>query len=310
MSLPEKNFLETQHIVKQYAKQYALSDVSISVPEGAVYGLLGPNGAGKTSLIRIITQITGPDSGNILFRGRPLQPHDVSQIGYMPEERGLYKKMKVGEQLLYLAQLKGMSLHDAKVSLKTWVETFEIGTWWNKRLEELSKGMQQKIQFISTIVHNPPLLILDEPFSGFDPLNAQVITQELLKLRDSGTTIILSTHRMETVEELCTHFSLINKSRKIIEGEVESIKDQFRTHTYKLNIKASATLVAPDGGKIISDMALKNNTRELILSIPTLESGNSILSHYMNQGEVISFSEIIPSISDIFISLVKDSNLE
>jgi ABC-2 type transport system ATP-binding protein len=208
------NILEAQHIVKRYSNHTALNDVSISIPRGCIFGLLGPNGAGKTSLIRIITQITAPDSGTVYFNGEPLSPKHISQIGYLPEERGLYKKMKVGEQLLYLTQLKGISKAEAMDKLKVWFKKFEIQTWWNKHVEDLSKGMQQKVQFVATVLHNPSLIILDEPFSGFDPINANLIKDEILQLKQQGSTIIFSTHRMESVEELCDYIALINKSQK------------------------------------------------------------------------------------------------
>lgn len=216
------SFFKALNIVKTYANHKALDDVSINIPEGAIYGLLGPNGAGKTSLIRIINQITAPDSGEIFFRNEHLQPSDVNRIGYLPEERGLYKKMKVGEQAVYLARLKGISKHEAIVRLKMWFEKFEIEAWWDKKVEELSKGMAQKVQFITTVLHEPELLIFDEPFSGFDPINVELLKREILELRKKGTTIIFSTHNMGSVEEICSHIALINKSRKIIEGPITS----------------------------------------------------------------------------------------
>src|SRR5690554_640939 len=212
--------LKVEHIVKQYANHTALNDVSFEVPEKSIFGLLGPNGAGKTTLIRIINQITGPDSGTVYLKNRPLAPGDIAKIGYLPEERGLYKKMKVGEQALYLARLKGLSKQDALVRLKYWFDKFEIGSWWHKKVEELSKGMAQKVQFITTVLHEPELLILDEPFSGFDPINANLIKKEILELREKGATIILSTHNMGSVEEICDHIALINNSRKVLSGEV------------------------------------------------------------------------------------------
>ncbi|MFH1000507.1 MAG: ATP-binding cassette domain-containing protein, partial [Bacteroidota bacterium] len=217
------------HIDKSFATTRALSDVSISVNEGSIFGLLGPNGAGKTTLIRIINQITAPDQGELFFEGRHLRASDIENIGYLPEERGLYRKMKIGDQALYLAQLKGMSRNEATKSLKKWFKKFEIESWWNKNIEELSKGMQQKVQFITTVVHRPKLLIFDEPFSGFDPINANLMKQEILNLRDEGATIIFSTHNMESVEELCDHIALINKSKKILDGEINSIKSQYKS---------------------------------------------------------------------------------
>ena len=231
------NLLEIKNVVKKYGDFTALNDVSLSVPKGSVFGLLGPNGAGKTSLIRIINQITLPDSGAILLDGRPLEPNDVEHIGYLPEERGLYKSMKVGEQALYLAQLKGLSKSEAKKRLKYWFDKFDIGAWWDKKIEELSKGMAQKVQFIVTVLHQPKLLIFDEPFSGFDPINAQLIAKEILQLRDEGATIIFSTHRMESVEEMCDYIALIDKSNKIIDGKLDDIKRQFRTNTFQVGVK-------------------------------------------------------------------------
>jgi len=226
------NILEVKHVTKQYATHKALNDVSLVVPKGSIFGLLGPNGAGKTSLIRIITQITQADKGEIFFDGELLKPEHIYQIGYLPEERGLYKKMEVGEQLLYFAQLKGLSRKEAMHKLKDWIERFEIKSWWGKKVEELSKGMQQKIQFIATVLHQPKLIILDEPFSGFDPINADLITQEILKLKQQGSSIIFSTHRMESVEQLCDDIALINKSEKVLDGSVKQVREQFRTHSF------------------------------------------------------------------------------
>ena len=221
--------IEVINVTKRYAEHMALNNVSLSVPEGCIYGLLGPNGAGKTTLIRILNQITGPDTGKVLIDGQPLQPQHVERIGYLPEERGLYKKMKVGEQAIYLAQLKGISKTEATKRLKVWFDKFEIGDWWNKTVEELSKGMQQKVQFITTVIHEPDILIFDEPFSGFDPINANLLKKSILELRDKGATILLSTHNMNSVEELCDSISLINKGEKILEGKVEEIKEQHRS---------------------------------------------------------------------------------
>lgn len=227
--------LEIHNIVKQYADHRALDDVSMTIPPGKIFGLLGPNGAGKTSLIRIITQITAPDQGHILFDGTPLSPEHIAQIGYLPEERGLYKKMEVGEQMIYLAQLKGFSKQQAKTRLEHWFKRLDIQDWWKKRIEDLSKGMQQKVQFISTVLHEPRLIILDEPFSGFDPINAQIIQDEILKLNQEGATIIYSTHRMETVEELCDHIALINKSKKILDGPVKEVKGSYKRQIYEID---------------------------------------------------------------------------
>ena len=234
-----RNLLEIQNVVKKYGDFTALNDVSLSVPKGSVFGLLGPNGAGKTSLIRIINQITLPDSGTILLDGKPLEPNDVEHIGYLPEERGLYKSMKVGEQALYLAQLKGLSKNEAKKRLKYWFDKFDIGAWWDKKIEELSKGMAQKVQFIVTVLHQPKLLIFDEPFSGFDPINAQLIAKEILQLRDEGATIIFSTHRMESVEEMCDYIALLDNSNKIVDGKLDDIKRQYRSNTYQIGLKTN-----------------------------------------------------------------------
>src|SRR5258706_14508618 len=229
------SILSVQNVNKRYSNHTALDKVSIEVPPQSVFGLLGPKGAGKTSLIRIINQITGPDEGEILFSGKPLSPAHVERIGYLPEERGLYRKMEVGEQALYLARLKGLSRSDALKKLKYWFEKFEIQAWWKKKIEELSKGMQQKVQFVVTVLHEPKFLILDEPFTGFDPINAELVKNELLALRDKGTTIVLSTHRMESVEELCTHIALLNRSKKILEGSVKDIRKQYKSNTYEIH---------------------------------------------------------------------------
>ena len=241
------NILEAHNVVKRYAAHTALDNVSINVPEQSIFGLLGPNGAGKTSLIRIITQITAPDSGEIIFNNRKLDASHIAQIGYLPEERGLYKKMKVGEHLLYLAQLKGLTKSEAMEKLKTWFIKFEIKTWWDKKIEDLSKGMQQKIQFIATVLHQPKLIILDEPFSGFDPINANIIKDEILELRKNGSTIIFSTHRMESVEELCDHIALINHSKVLLSGATKEVKQRFKTNTYYVEGRGSHQINLPDG---------------------------------------------------------------
>jgi len=264
-------FLKAEHIVKRYAAHTALDDVSISVEKGKVFGLLGPNGAGKTTLIRIINRITAPDSGTVTFDGHPFRPEDVRLIGYLPEERGLYKKMGVGEQAMYLARLKGMSSQDAKAELKRWFEKFEIMPWWHKKLEELSKGMQQKVQFITTVVHRPPLLIFDEPFSGFDPVNAELLKQEILQLRNEGHTIIYSTHNMASVEDVCDDIALINKSRVVLSGSVLDVKRQFADGRYE--IKAQGT-------------------REQVEQLA-------------QQLENVQISEILPSMNDIFLKTVE-----
>ena len=236
------NTLVAENITKRYADHLALNDVSISIPKGSIYGLLGPNGAGKTTLIRIINQIINADEGRIFINGEPLRADHIGIIGYLPEERGLYKKLKVGEQLIYFAQLRGLSRSDAMAKIKYWIEKFEIKDWWSKKIEDLSKGMAQKVQFISTVLHSPDLIILDEPFSGFDPVNANLIRDEILELRQKGSTIIFSTHRMETVEELCDYIALINKSKKILEGPKKEVKDRFKTNTYVLEHKGNLSL--------------------------------------------------------------------
>ena len=295
--------LETRHIIKQYAQHRALDNVSISIPQGQIFGLLGPNGAGKTSLIRIINQITGPDSGEVFFDGKPLGSEHIRRIGYLPEERGLYKKMKVGEQLLYLAQLKGLNHREAMDKLKIWFEKFEIKTWWDKNVEDLSKGMQQKIQFVATVLHQPDLLILDEPFSGFDPINANLIRDEILELKQHGTTIIFSTHRMETVEELCDHIALIHRSKKILDGPKQAIKDQFKTHTYRVDYQGDlsqlpAAFTITDAGKT------DDGFRRADIQIPPDAAVNDLIRLLIDRVEVRSFGENIPSMNDIFIKSV------
>lgn len=295
--------LETRHISKQYAQHRALDDVSLVIPQGGIFGLLGPNGAGKTSLIRIINQITGPDSGEVFFEGKPLGPEHIRRIGYLPEERGLYKKMKVGEQLLYLAQLKGLSEKQAMDKLKIWFEKFEIKTWWSKNVEDLSKGMQQKIQFVATVLHQPDLLILDEPFSGFDPINANLIRDEILELRKKGTTIIFSTHRMETVEELCDHIALIHRSKKILDGPKLAIKEQFKTHTYRVEYQGDLSQLPPsftvtDAGKS------EDGFNRADIKIPPDAAVNDLIRLLIDLVQVRSFGENIPSMNDIFIKAI------
>ena len=294
------NLLIVKNVDKRYGDYTALSEVNISVPKGSIYGLLGPNGAGKTTLMRIINQITAPDSGEVIFDGVKLQKDHISYIGYMPEERGLYKKMKVGEQVLYLAQLKGMPYKEANAKLKFWFKKLDIFSWWNKKVEELSKGMAQKIQFVVTVIHDPKLLIFDEPFSGFDPINASIIRKEILELRDSGKTIIFSTHRMESVEEICDHIGLINKSKTIFEGPIEEIKKQFTNNTFDLEVKEK-------------DLK-QNNLFESVdynkhHQIKLKENVNlKEVLHFINKNhEVISFKKNIPSIEEIFIKVVEDA---
>ena len=283
------NFLEINNVSKSYGSKKVLNDISIKVPQQSIYGLLGPNGAGKTTLIRILNQITMPDTGQVLLNGHPLTPNDIANIGYLPEERGLYKKMKVGEQAIYLAQLKGMSKKEADKRLRQWFMKFGIASWWDKKVEELSKGMQQKVQFIVTVIHEPKLLIFDEPFSGFDPINVNLLKNEILELRDKGATILFSTHNMSSVEELCDNIMLINKGEKILEGSVYDIKQQYKNHSYDVVYKPF------DGSKETHQTVNSTNPNELIREI-------------IEKGEIVSFNEILPSINDIFINLVSSSN--
>ena len=300
------NVIECQGIVKQFGNYKALDNVSIAVPEGKIFGLLGPNGAGKTTLIRIINQITIPDSGVVYFGGKEAQPDDVYKIGYLPEERGLYKKMKVGEQAMYLARLKGMSTSEAEKELKKWFVKFGIQSWWGKKVEELSKGMAQKVQFITTVLHQPKLLILDEPFSGFDPVNAQLIRDEILKLKNNGTSIILSTHNMESVETLCDEIALINKSKLIVTGGVDEIRREHGQNQVELVYRG---LEAVDFGKMdsvinIYDEEYKGNRRAIIEMEKNVKSGAVLGEILKHTQDIISFKELIPSMNDIFIKLV------
>lgn len=302
--------LNIQNVTKQYATHKALDDVSMDIPQGSVFGLLGPNGAGKTSLIRIINQITAPDQGEILFMGEKLRQKHIGMIGYLPEERGLYKKMEVGEQALYLAQLKGMSRQEAVTRLRDWFERFELKGWWRKKVEELSKGMQQKVQFIITVLHEPKLLILDEPFTGFDPINANLIKDELLKLRDKGTTIILSTHRMESVEELCSHIALINRSHKILDGSVRDIRKNFKSEKYEIEYKGNGIAFANAlwaGFELLSHDPHGDMMRAVVKMGEGAKT-NDLLAALIPHVEVHSFKEIVPGMNDIFISLVQESN--
>ncbi len=296
-------FLGAHHIVKKYARHTALDDVSIDVPRGKVFGLLGPNGAGKTTLIRIINRITAPDSGEIVFDGREFSPDDVAHIGYLPEERGLYKKMKVGEQAIYLAQLKGMSYSEAKARLTEWFEKFGIMPWWNKKLEELSKGMQQKVQFIITVLHEPPLLIFDEPFSGFDPVNAEMLKQEILQLRDKGHTVIFSTHNMASVEEICDEIALINHSRVVLNGNVSEVKQQFRTGVYELSTTDKLPADKSEGYSILSH-SVNGSLNKYLLQKSEGLTNSQLAGVIAKEVEIRSFSEQMPSMHDIFIKVV------
>jgi ABC-2 type transport system ATP-binding protein len=304
------NILEVNKVVKQYSDYTALNEVSLTVPKGSIYGLLGPNGAGKTSLIRIINQITMPDSGEIILDGEKLKPEDVSVIGYMPEERGLYKTMKVGEQCLYLAQLKGLSKAEAKKELDYWFERLEIKGWWNKKIQELSKGMAQKIQFVVTVLHKPKLLILDEPFSGFDPVNANLIKDEIIELNRQGTSVIFSTHRMESVEEMCDHIALIHKSNKLIEGKLTDVKKQYRTNDYEVGILTNNVegLMYDLSQKFtLAQTDFKSLNDELKLQINLGNATpNELLNTLVQRGQVTHFVEKIPSVNDIFIKTVTE----
>jgi ABC-2 type transport system ATP-binding protein len=297
----KENLLIVKDVVKQYGDYTALTNVNITVPRGSVYALLGPNGAGKTTLMRIINQITAPDSGEVIFDGEQLQKHHIANIGYMPEERGLYKKMKVGEQALYLAQLKGMNHNEALEKLKFWFEKLDILSWWNKKVEELSKGMAQKIQFVVTVIHEPKLLIFDEPFSGFDPINAAIIRAEIVKLSKKGTTIILSTHRMESVEEICDHIALINKSKTILEGTIESVKKLFTNNSYEV-ITNKHELEDNDLYSVIN-----NEKDRFHISLKEGVSGKEAL-HYINTNyQVLSFKKESPTMEEIFIKAVNNA---
>jgi ABC-2 type transport system ATP-binding protein len=306
------NLLVVNSVSKNFGDFTALNNVSIEVPKGSVFGLLGPNGAGKTTLIRIINQITMPDTGNIELDGEALQPYHIRDIGYLPEERGLYKSMKVGEQALYLSMLKGLSRREAKTRLKWWFDRLEIGDWWNKKIQELSKGMAQKIQFIVTVLHQPKLLIFDEPFSGFDPINANLIKDEILRLRDEGATVIFSTHRMESVEEMCDHIALLHESNKILDGKLNDIKQQYRTNTFEVGLNTD------DKEKLQQELNSKFNITpadfrsirdELKLNI-TLngdQTPNGLLNFLTTKAFVSHFVEVIPSANDIFIKAVKEN---
>ena len=303
--------LEVRSVSKSYSHHKALDDVSISVPEGQIFGLLGPNGAGKTSLIRIINQITMPDQGDILFNGNYLSSDHIKAIGYLPEERGLYKKMKVGEQALYLAQLKGLSTAEAKTALKEWFQKFDIKPWWDKTVEDLSKGMAQKVQFIVTILHRPSLLIFDEPFSGFDPINANIIKDEILKLRDEGSTVIFSTHRMESVEELCDHIALIHKSNKVLDGNLNEIKRQYKTNTFEVGLvcneqRVIKQLISSKFKSVDANFRSLGKELKLNISLGPDQTSNELLNFLSSNAEVNHFMEVVPSANDIFIQTINN----
>ena len=301
------NYLEANHIVKQYANHKALDDVTVHVPENSIYGLLGPNGAGKTTLIRIINQITGPDSGEVLIDGRPAQPSDVEHIGYLPEERGLYKKMKVGEQILYLSQLKGLSRNEAKTRMQAWLRKFDIEGWEKKKIEELSKGMQQKIQFITTVIHRPKLLILDEPFSGFDPVNANLLKREILELRNEGATIIFSTHNLASVEELCDRVSLIHHSKVVLQGDVDDIREQHKKHLFKVATREGALQPNLNMYEIIDSKPCRKGTVSTLRKIRPEITNGELIQELSRQYELTAFEEILPTMNEIFIETVGES---
>ncbi len=302
-------FLRTENVNKNYSGFQALTDVSLNIEKGQVFGLLGPNGAGKTTLIRIINQITAPDSGMVYFDGRPLNSNDIYNIGYLPEERGLYKKMKVGEQALYLSQLKGLDRKTALKRLKHWFEKFEIQDWWDKKVMELSKGMQQKVQFICTVLHEPRLLIFDEPFSGFDPINTNILKEEILNLKDKGATIIFSTHNMSSVEEICDHIALINKSKKILDGDIHDVKASYKTNVFDVTYRGNFSDISNSLGRkfdIISHIE-KPHINELTITNINGDSNNDLLNILIGKSEIISFMERIPSMNEIFIKVVESN---
>lgn len=315
------SLLVADSVSKKFGDFTALNQVSIAVPEGSIFGLLGPNGAGKTTLIRIINQITMPDTGSVTLGGDALAQHHIRDIGYMPEERGLYKSMKVGEQVLYLAQLKGLDKAEARKRAKHWFDKLEIGEWWNKKIQELSKGQAQKIQFVVTVMHNPKLLIFDEPFSGFDPINANLIKDEILQLREEGATVIFSTHRMESVEELCDHIALINKSNKILDGEINAIKRQYRNNTFEVGVEVVDNAPAGRAGgfaKAQSELSSNfkvspayfkslGNELKLRIQLNAEVSPNALFQELQTHGQVTHFTEVIPSVNDIFIQTVNQN---
>ena len=304
------NIIEVQNVTKKYSNHLALDDISLAIQKGVVYGLLGPNGAGKTTLIRILNQITAPDSGTVLFNGNPISRKDIEKIGYLPEERGLYKKMKVGEEAMYLAQLKGLSKQEALERLKYWFIKFEIQNWWNKKVEELSKGMQQKLQFITTVVHRPDFLILDEPFSGLDPINTNLIRQELLELKKQGTTIIISTHNMASVEEICDEICLINKAHKILEGNLAEIKQRFKENVFSLTLNSERAIPAFPDKFSVMETSSSANQHYYVVKVLDGGSANQLLQFVMEYGNVLAFNEVLPSMNDIFIQQVNNSTIQ
>lgn len=306
-------FIEAREVVKDYSGHRALDRLSLSVPQGHVYGLLGPNGAGKTTFIRILNQITRPDSGVVLLDGHPLCPDDVSRIGYLPEERGLYKKMKVGEEAVYLAQLKGLGEYEAKKRLKAWFEKFEIADWWDKKVEQLSKGMAQKVQFIVTVLHEPSLLIFDEPFSGFDPVNANILKREILALRDRGATVVFSTHNMASVEEVCDDITLINNSRAVLTGSVVDVKQRFKRNEFSIRFTGDvANLTADSATVAVSEITAEGGgvSRATVRPADGVEgmTANDLIRHLLGKVTLVSFEEILPSMDEIFIKTVEGAN--
>jgi len=304
------DFLSANSVVKQFAHHRALDKVSISVPEGSIFGLLGPNGAGKTTLIRIINQITAPDEGEIYLRGRKLTSDDVFHIGYLPEERGLYKKMKVGEQALYLVQLKGLTRQEGLKKLKYWFEKFEIQSWWDKKVEELSKGMAQKVQFIITVLHEPKLLIFDEPFTGFDPINTNLIKNEIIRLREQGATIIFSTHIMASVEELCDHIALINKGRNILSGNIDEVRNRFKPDTYEVRFRGDSARLKEvlNSGVTFQEEVTRGDVKHVIIKPNQRLSLRAMIGSINDNVDIVSFDEMIPAMNDIFIRAVEETN--
>lgn len=298
------SILSVRDVSKSYGNHVALDKISLEIPENSIYGLLGPNGAGKTSLIRIINHITAPDSGTVFYQGQPSTPADVNQIGYLPEERGLYPKMKVGEQVLYLAQLKGLNKAEATRKMKEWFERFEIMDWYNKKIESLSKGMAQKVQFVTTVLHDPKLLIFDEPFTGFDPINTNIIKEEIRRLKDEGATVIFSTHRMESVEEICDQISLINNSKKVLEGSIKNVKAQYKRGIYTVCLDGDVTIESRGDMKIHE--LTHDDGHTMVRVSGKEESPNGILNYFAAKGKIISFEEEIPSLNDIFIEKVQE----
>jgi ABC-2 type transport system ATP-binding protein len=310
--MTQNEIFSVHNIIKRFTSQVALDDVTIRIPEGSIYGLLGPNGAGKTTLLRIINQITAPDEGELFYRGNKFTSGHISHIGYLPEERGLYKKMKVGEQALYLAMLKGMSKHDAITKLKYWFEKFEIQAWWNKKVEELSKGMQQKVQFIVTVLHEPDILIFDEPFSGFDPINTNLLKNEILNLKKKGSTILFSTHDMGSVEELCDYITLINKSKTILEGRVQDIRERYKSNQFEIGFRGSMEAIVKElnGEFDLVSRSEDPDNNVIVVKASRNFSGNELLKRIISVAEISSFNEVIPSMNEVFIHVVESYKIK